>query len=78
MVENMSFMFYACSSLTSLNLSNFDTNRVVNMNYMFGSCNSLQDLNVSNKFNIKNVKEMEQIFSDCQKLKTEHKKTQSW
>ena len=32
---NMSSMFYSCSSLTSLNLSNFNTNNVNNVCYMF-------------------------------------------
>ena len=31
----MSNMFYGCSSLTSLDLSNFDTRGVKYMNYMF-------------------------------------------
>ena len=31
----MSYMFFRCSSLTSLNLSNFNTNNVNNMSEMF-------------------------------------------
>ena len=34
-LNNLNFMFYGCSSLTSLNLSNFQTNNVNNMGYMF-------------------------------------------
>ena len=32
-------MFYNCSSLTSLNLSNFNTNNVTDMRYMFVGVN---------------------------------------
>ena len=38
-------MFYNCSSLTYLNLSNFNTNNVNNMSYMFYNCSSLTSLN---------------------------------
>ncbi len=58
----MSYMFYKCSSLTSLNLSNFNTNKVNNMNYMFHNCSSLTSLNLSN-FNTNNVNNMNEMFS---------------
>ena len=32
-------MFSDCSSLTSLNLSNFNTNNVIDMSYMFSGLN---------------------------------------
>ena len=35
----MSCIFSYCSSLTSLNLSNFNTNNVNNMSYMFSGVN---------------------------------------
>ena len=38
-------MFYYCSSLTSLNLSN----NVNNMSYMFSGCSSLISLNTKDK-----------------------------
>ena len=48
----MSYMFYKCSSLNELNLSNFNTNNVTNMKDMFSGCsdelkNKIQE---SNKF----------------------------
>ena len=58
----MSDLFYDCSSLTSLNLSNFNTNNVNDMRYMFSYCSSLTSLNLSN-FNTNNVTNMEDIFS---------------
>ena len=42
----MSCIFSYCSSLTSLNLSNFNT--VNNMSCMFSYCSSLTSLNLSN------------------------------
>ena len=51
----MSSMFCNCSSLTSLNLSNFNTKNVTNMSSMFSECSSLTSLNLSN-FNTNNFK----------------------
>ena len=34
----MDGMFWECSSLNELNLSNFNTNNVTDMNYMFSKC----------------------------------------
>ena len=48
-------------TLTSLDLSNFNTNNVTNMRGMFYGCSSLNSLNLSN-FNTINVKDMEGMF----------------
>ena len=40
----MSYMFNECSSLTSLNLFNFNNNNVKDMIYMFNECTSLTSL----------------------------------
>ena len=40
-LSNTSYMFCGCSSLTSINFSNFNTRNVINMNYMFQGCASL-------------------------------------
>ena len=39
-------MFKGCSSITNLNLSNFDTKNVTDMSYMFDGCKSLKIENV--------------------------------
>ena len=57
-------MFYGCSSLKELNLSNFNTNNVTNMGYMFYGCSALKELNLSN-FNTDNVTYMEGMFRGC-------------
>ena len=54
-------MFYGCSSLNELNLSNFTTNNVTDMSRMFFECSSLNVLNLSN-FSTYNVKDMRSIF----------------
>ena len=37
-------MFDSCSSLTSLDISKFDTSQVTSIGYMFASCSSLTNL----------------------------------
>ena len=64
---NMSYMFSKCSSLNSLNLSNFNTNNVKYMSEMFSNCSSLTSLNLSN-FNTNNVKNMSGMFYNCSSL----------
>ena len=39
-LTNMSYMFFKCSSLKELNISNFNTNNVTNMNDMFSGCSN--------------------------------------
>ena len=59
-------MFSKCSSLTSLYLSNFNTNNVIYMNSMFSYCSSLTSLNLSN-FNTNNVIYLNHMFSGMNK-----------
>ena len=44
----MSYMFAVCSSLNSIDLSNFNTNNVTDMSDMFHGCSSLNSINLSN------------------------------
>ena len=44
----MSGMFYYCSSLTSLDLSKFNTDNVKDMSYIFYNCYKLNLLIISN------------------------------
>ena len=60
-------MFYGCSSLTNLNLTNFDTSLVQNMEGMFYGCSSLTFLNLSN-FDTSQVTTMNSIFYGCSSL----------
>lgn len=62
-------MFNACKSLTSLDISNFDTSKVTDMNWMFNNCSNLTSLDVSN-FDTSNVTNMSEMFTGCSKLIT--------
>ena len=67
-VTDMSFLFYGCEKLTSLDLSHFNTANVTNMSSMFDGCTGLSSLDVTN-FNTANVTNMRYMFSGCYKLK---------
>ena len=67
-VTDMSSMFYNMS-VTSLDVTGFDTHNVINMSAMFASCTDLTDLDVSG-FNTRSVKDMHNMFSSCMALTT--------
>ena len=54
LMTSTNFLFYGCNSLTSLDLSNFNTQNVKSMGHMFQNCYSLISLDLSN-FNTENV-----------------------
>ena len=60
-------MFYGCSSLKSINLSNFDTKNVINLNSMFYGCSSLKSIDLFN-FNTSKISDMNYIFYNCKSL----------
>ena len=66
-VTDMSYMFYNCRKLSSLDFSKFNTENVTNMKYMFCDCRILSSLDLSN-FNTAKVEDMSYMFSDCRKL----------
>jgi len=65
---NLSEFFRDCSSLTYIDLSNFDSSDVTDMSYMFSDCSSLKEINLSNKFNTSKVINMESMFRGCTNL----------
>ena len=60
-------MFAGCSSLTSLDLSSFNTSKVTDMRGLFAECKNLRSLNVSS-FNTSNVQHMDAMFKGCSSL----------
>ena len=56
----MNHMFYGCSSLKELNLTNFNTNKVKDMRWMFYGCSD--DLKRKIKSENKNIKD--EAFGD--------------
>lgn len=67
--ENSGYMFYCCDTLTSIDLSYFDTSNVKNFSGMFNTCKSLTSLNVS-AFDTSNATSLAFMFSKCEKLST--------
>ena len=65
--KDMSHMFFHCSSLTSIDLSNLNTNNVTDMNGMFSNCSSLTSINISN-FNTNNITNISSMFYGCSSL----------
>ena len=66
---DISYMFSYCSSLTSLDLSNWDTSNVTSMTSMFYNCNNLTSLDLSN-WNTSNVTKMNLMFYYCTSLRS--------
>jgi surface protein len=63
----MAKMFDACSSLLSLDISNFNTQKVTDLQKMFSGCSSLTYLNLSN-FDTSSVENLQQMFYNCRSL----------
>ncbi|MDF7639199.1 BspA family leucine-rich repeat surface protein [Lactobacillus sp. ESL0791] len=59
----LSYLFSGDTSLTELNLSNFDTSHVTNMEGMFDYDIKLQKLNLLGKFSTNNVTNMSNMFA---------------
>ena len=65
--RDMSYMFYYCYKLTSLDLSGFNTSVVTTMASMFYGCRGLTSLNLSS-FDTSAVTKMASMFSGCSGL----------
>ena len=57
-------MFFNCSSLTSLNLSNFDTSNLSWMGNMFNGCVNLAYLNLQNFREVKESITINNVFNN--------------
>ena len=68
-VTDMSFMFFGCSSLSSLpNISKWNTNKVINMYGIFSECSSLSSLPDISKWNTNNVTYKNDMFDECSNI----------
>ena len=67
LVESMWCMFCYCTSLISLNLSNFKTSSVTALESMFSFCYSLSSIELSS-FNTSQVSYMNSMFKLCRSL----------
>ena len=67
-VTNMSYMFFYCSHLKTVDVSNWDLSNVIDMSDTFSHCDSLKSLDVSN-WDVSNVRYLRYTFSHCLSLK---------
>ena len=74
---NMRNMFQFCTNISTIDLSSFDTGNVINMSNMFQMFindtstvleNKLTNIIFGDKFTVKNVSNMSQMFVGCNKL----------
>ena len=64
----MKSMFYECSLMEELNLSNFDASNVTDMGFMFNNCHKLKEIKGINNFNTSKVTNMRTMFQQCNEL----------
>ena len=64
----MKYMFYDCSALQYLDLTNFNTSNVGNMYCMFYGCSSLTEIIGLTNFNTAKVGNMFGMFRECSNL----------
>jgi surface protein len=64
----MSSLFYECSSLKNLDISNFNTINVTDMSNMFYECSSLEKLYLPS-FDVNAKPIMNKMFYRCKSLK---------
>ena len=57
-------MFFRCTSLKEVKLSNFDTSKIRKMYKCFSFCSSLKELDLSN-FKISTTADRDNMFEGC-------------
>ena len=67
-LNNMKSMFYGCSSLKSIYISDIDTTLVTDMSQMFYGCSSLESIDLSS-FNTSSLINIGSMFNGCNSLK---------
>ena len=66
-IKKIDYMFYECTSLTNIDLTNFCSDEVINVSGIFCKCSSLIDVKLSN-FNTRKIFDMSGMFSKCTSL----------
>ena len=66
-VTDLSFMFYNCETLASLDFQSFKTEKISNMNFMFAKCKSLKSLDLR-AFKVNMITNMSSMFHSCSSL----------
>ena len=65
--EDLGYMFYGCSHLSDIDLSNFDFSNTTNMNDMFNYCINLKDVQF-NRLGGEKVNNLSYMFNYCKNL----------
>ena len=68
-LDDMSYLFYECESLTNLDLTGWDTSNVKDMSYMFSGCTNLESVNLES-FDTSKVENMALMFDRCSSLRS--------
>lgn len=68
-VTSMRDMFSNCKSLTTLNLSTFDTRKVTDMNSMFAYCTALTTIYCEDDWKWDGLKDSKNMFANCENLR---------
>lgn len=66
-VNTMGYMFWGCTNLKEIDLTNFDTQNVTDMNRMFSGCQSLVELDLTS-LDTSKVTDMNETFGYCKNL----------
>ena len=69
-VKDMDLMFFACESVTSLDVSNWDVSNVETMDQMFSDCEELSELDVSS-WDVSSALNISSLFRNCYKLESQ-------
>ena len=68
-INDMSYMFYNCSNLISIEkISNWNTSKIINMKSLFEGCINLQDLEKKLDWDTSKITDMSNMFRNCKKL----------
>ena len=63
-INSSAYLFQGCSSISEIDLSNFDTSQITDMSSMFADCISLTSINLNN-IKVSQVLNMDSLFSNC-------------
>jgi len=66
-ITDLQRMFFGCTLLTSVNITNWDTSNVTVMRQMFDGCENLVSLDIAH-WDTGNVTDMRWLFGNCTKL----------
>ena len=69
-IENMSFMFFDCLSLLSVDMSKWNINSVKNLDFIFVGCPSLNNISDISKWDTTNIISKNYMFLGSQQLKS--------